>query len=226
MSFFSNATFRFLKELKENNDRDWFEENRSRYEADLKEPAQKLILAVGERLGGVSPELRADPRGNGGSLFRIYRDVRFSKDKSPYKTSVGIQFRHSRGKDAHAPGLYLHIEPGESFFGFGAWRPAPPALAAIRTHMVYDPAGWKKATGSAAFKKAFELHGESLKRIPRGFDPEHPLADDLRRKDFIGGAPMTQAEIKSDDLPDQFIKLSMKARPLMQYLCDALDVPF
>lgn len=226
MSFFSNASFRFLRELKENNNRLWFEENKARYEADLKEPAQRLILAVGEKLGRVSEELRADPRGNGGSLFRIYRDVRFSNDKSPYKTAVGIQFRHSRGKDAHAPGLYLHIEPSGCFFGCGVWHPASPALKAIREHMVEDPKGWSRATVSGPFANTFELEGDSLTRMPRGFDPGHPLASEIRRKDFMGLAPVTAAEIKSDELPDRIIELGMIARPMMQYLCTALEVPF
>ena len=109
MAYFTRGTFDFLRDLAENNDRDWFSEHRDRYDTQVKEPAQSFILAIGEELDRISPHLRADPRPVGGSLFRIHREVRLSKDKCPYKTHTGIQLRHSAGKVAHAPGLYLHI---------------------------------------------------------------------------------------------------------------------
>lgn len=226
MSGFGAGIFRYLKDLAAHNDRDWFDANRDRYESELKEPAQRLILAVGERLDEVSPHLRADPRTQGGSLFRIYRDVRFSKDKRPYKTHVGIQFRHAAGKDAHAPGLYLHVEPEGSFFGFGMWRPPGPALRAIRTRIVEHPDAWRAAIGGARFRKTFELGGESLKTHPRGFDPDHPLIEDLRRKDFIGSRSLSKAEVQSDDLADRIVELGTVGRPMMAFLCEAIDVPF
>jgi uncharacterized protein (TIGR02453 family) len=226
MAYFTAATFSFLKDLAENNDRDWFDENRDRYESHVKEPAQRFILAVGEELGRVSPHLRADPRPVGGSLFRIYRDIRFSKDKRPFKTHTGIQFRHHRGKDAHAPGLYLHIEPRSCFLGMGTWRPAGPALKQIRTALVEDPEGWRSATRDADFQEAFELGGESLTRGPRGFDMEHPLADDIKRKDFIAVRSLPQSFVTGSDVVEETLALAERGAPFMAFLCRALEVPF
>jgi uncharacterized protein (TIGR02453 family) len=226
MAYFTAATFSFLKDLAENNDRDWFDENRDRYESHVKEPAQRFILAVGEELGRVSPHLRADPRPVGGSLFRIYRDIRFSKDKRPFKTHTGIQFRHHRGKDAHAPGLYLHIEPRSCFLGMGTWRPAGPALKQIRTALVEDPEGWRSATRAADFQEAFELGGESLTRGPRGFDMEHPLADDIKRKDFIAVRSLPQSFVTGSDVVEETLALAERGAPFMAFLCRALEVPF
>ncbi|UCC25775.1 MAG: DUF2461 domain-containing protein [Gemmatimonadales bacterium] len=226
MTRFSRETFRFLSDLAANNRRDWFDQNRDRYERHVREPAQEFIVAVGERLDDISPQLRADPRPVGGSLFRIYRDVRFSKDKSPFKTASGIQFRHAAGKDAHAPGLYLHIEPRNCFVGMGAWRPAGPALRAIREGLAADPGGWREAVNDPAFKRSFELGGESLMRPPRGFDPEHPLVEDLKRKDFVAFAAVPQAFLTGADLVDDFLSLCAPGRPFLQFLCTALGVPF
>lgn len=226
MSRFSRETFRFLSDLADNNRRDWFDDNRDRYERHVKEPALHFIVGVGERLHEVSPHLRADPRPVGGSLFRIYRDVRFSRDKSPFKTAAGIQFRHARGKDAHAPGLYLHIEPRNCFVGIGAWRPSGPALKKIREGLVDDPEGWRSAVGGGDFLSQFELGGESLKRPPRGFDPEHPLVEDLKRKDFIALAPVSQSFLTRPDLVDGFLSVCAAGGPFLRFLCGALDVPF
>lgn len=226
MSHFSRETFRFLRELAANNDRDWFNENRQRYDRHIRDPAVAFILAVGEVLDEISPELRADPRPVGGSLFRIHRDVRFSRDKRPYKTATGIQFRHARGRDAHAPGLYLHVEPGACFVGLGVWHPDGPALRAIRQRLVDDPAGWRDAVERPPFPGTFTLGGESLSRVPRGFDPEHPLAEDLKRKDFIGMAPIPDAFLTSPSLAAEFLEMVRAGRPLLRYLCGALDVPF
>ena len=225
MAYFTRETFAFLKDLAEHNERDWFDENRHRYEAHVKEPAQRFILAVGEELDRISPHLRADPRPVGGSLFRIHRDVRFSSDKRPYKTHTGIQFRHHRGKDAHAPGLYLHIEPRSCFLGMGAWRPAGPALKKIRTALVDDPTGWRAAIGGP-FTDAFELGGESLSRGPRGFDVDHPLAEDLKRKDFIAFRNLPQSFVTGNDVVEETLGLAERGIPFMAFLCRALDVPF
>jgi uncharacterized protein (TIGR02453 family) len=221
--FFTDASIAFLADLAEHNDKGWFAENRSRYETDLKEPAQRFILAVGERLGRLSSSLRADPRPVGGSLFRIHRDLRFSTDKRPYKTHAGIQFRHAAGKDAHAPGLYVHIEPGECFVGLGAWRPASAPLRAIREAMMESPEAWRTAV-AALDRGGLELAGESLVRMPRGFDADHPLAADLRRKDFIATAPLDPREVVAPDFPDRLLDRVEAGRPLLHFLCDALGV--
>lgn len=221
--FFTDALFSFLSDLAAHNTREWFKENRARYEADLKEPAQRFILAMGERLADVSPSLRADPRPVGGSLFRIHRDMRFSKDKTPYKTHAGIHFRHSAAKDAHAPGLYVHLEPSGSFLGLGIWRPASAPLRAIREALVEEPDRWSDAVAALA-AGGLELSGDSLTRMPRGFDAGHPLADDLRRKDFIAVAPLNRAEVTSAGLPDGLVRRATAGRPLLHFVCDALGV--
>src|SRR5918994_181068 len=174
---FGPGLFAFLAELREHNDRDWFAGNKDRYEAHVLEPALAFVEDFGYRLQEISPHFAADPRRSGGSLFRIYRDTRFSKDKSPYKTNTGMHFRHKRAKDVHAPGYYLHLAPGEVFAGGGIWHPDGPTLTAIRQAIVDDPDRWRAAT------EGLELGGEALKRVPNGFDKEHPYAEDLKRKD-------------------------------------------
>ncbi len=220
---FTPDTLRFLKELTAHNDRDWFQANKPRYEADVKDPALRFIADFAQPLREISPHFRADPRASGGSLFRIYRDVRFSKDKSPYKTHTGIHFRHEAGKDAHAPGFYLHIEPGGSFAACGIWRPATPALTAIRQAIADDPDAWRQARDDAGFRAAFELSGDSLKKAPRGTDPNHPLIEDLKRKDFVGVAPLGEADLVAEDFTDRFAALCRSASPFQRWLCEALD---
>ena len=220
--YFTKASFAFLNELKANNDRAWFADNKPRYEALIKDPALRLIADFAPHLKKISPHFMATPR----SLFRIYRDTRFSKDKTPYKTHTGIHFRHDRAKDAYAPGFYFHVEPRQVFVAMGIWHPQSPALRMIREHIVEDPAGWKRASRGKAFREAFELEGESLKRAPKGIDPEHPLIDDLKRKDFIGVQRVTQGFATSSDLPKELGAHFKKGAPLVRYLCAALDVPF
>lgn len=226
MSYFTAETFRFLEELAENNRREWFASHRDRYDAAVKLPAQRFILAVGERLDDVSTHLRADPRPVGGSLFRIHRDVRFSKDKRPYKTATGIQFRHAAGRDAHAPGLYLHIEPGECFVGLGVWRPGRQALRQIRDAIVARPEAWVEARDHGPFRERFELGGESLVRGPRGFDLDHPLMDDIRRKDFVAVCPVPRDFVTSPGVVDDFLALARRGRPLLSFLCRAVGAEF
>lgn len=223
---FTKATFDFLRDLTANNRRDWFEANKARYRADLQEPALRFITDFAAPLRRISKHMRADPRPVGGSLFRIYRDTRFSRDKSPYKTHLGIQFRHEMAKDVHAPGFYVHIEPESVFVGVGMWHPESSALKMIRDRLVDDPAGWKRSAYGKVFRSRFELAGESLKRPPRGYDPDHPLVDDLRRKDFMGVCKLSPAAAKRADFLDQCADICKAGAPLVRYLCKAVDVPF
>jgi uncharacterized protein (TIGR02453 family) len=223
---FTKATFSFLEELAANNNRAWFEKNKPRYEEHVKEPAMRFITDFRPLLKRISPHFRADPRPVGGSMFRIYRDTRFSKDKSPYKTHTGIQFRHDLGKDAHAPGFYLHLEPKSVFVGLGCWHPDSTSVKKIREAIVDDPTGWKRATRSKKFTRRFELTGESLVRHPRGFAPDNPLIDDLKRKDFIGIAPVPQKRITASGFLDDFAEACADGRGLVRFLCKAVDAPF
>lgn len=222
-AFFTDALFSYLNDLSANNTREWFKKNRGRYESDLKEPAQRFILAMGECLPEISPSLRADPRPVGGSLFRIHRDMRFSKDKTPYKTHAGIHFRHAAAKDAYAPGLYVHLEPSGSFVGLGIWRPGSGPLRAIREALVEAPDQWRDAVGALA-AGGLELSGDSLTRMPRGFAADHPLASDLRRKDFIAVAPLGYDEVTGSGLPGAIMSRATAGRPLLNFICDALGV--
>jgi len=219
---FTQDTFRFLKDLNKNNDREWFAANKKRYEEHLKDPALRIISAFAPELKTISPHFMATPR----SLFRIYRDTRFAKDKTPYKTHVGLHFRHDRSKDAHAPGFYLHVEPGSSFLGVGIWHPDGPALRAIREHIVEEPVAWKRASRAKAFQATFELAGDRLKRPPKDFDPDHPLIEDLKWKDYIGIAELRDSFVTDPKLPKALGKTFKAGTPFMRFLCDALSVRF
>jgi uncharacterized protein (TIGR02453 family) len=224
---FGPQLFTFLTDLRANNDRDWFAANKDRYEEHLLEPALEFVAEFAPRLEKISPHFRADPRPSGGSLFRIYRDTRFSKDKSPYKTNVGIHFRHEQAKSAYAPGYYLHIGPDEVFAGGGIWHPDTAAATKIREAIAADPDGWKRAVHGGAFaKQGFELGGDSLKRVPSWADADHPFADDLKRKDFFGSTRLTQQDVVAPGFVDEYARICRAAAPLMQFLCGALDVPY
>jgi uncharacterized protein (TIGR02453 family) len=219
---FGPELFDFLRDLKANNDRAWFTANKDRYEREVRNAALDFIEDFAPHLEEISSHFVADPRPSGGSLFRIHRDTRFSKDKSPYKPYTGIQFRHELGKDAHAPGFYLHLEPGSVFAGAGIWHPDQPTLARIREAIARDPEGWRVATAGERFR----LAGDSLKRAPAGFDPEHPLIEDLKRKDFIGVMTLTEKQVCARGFVERFAQTCRDASPLVRFLCAAVDAPF
>ena len=218
---FGRELFGFLADLKEHNDRDWFAANKARYEADVLEPALAFIEDFTPHLHQISPHFRADPRRVGGSLFRIYRDTRFSKDKTPYKTTAGIHFRHERGKDVSAPGFYLHLAPGDVFAGGGIWHPDTQTVTKIREAIVADPDGWREATAGIDLGM-----GESLKRVPQGFDKDHPLAEDLKRKDFAALERLSEAEATGPDFLRRYARVCEEMAPVMRFLCRAVGVPF
>ncbi|MEM9353136.1 MAG: DUF2461 domain-containing protein [Planctomycetota bacterium] len=216
----------FLSDLSKNNNRKWFEANKPRYEQDLLAPALAFIEAMADPLGKISPHFLAVPKKSGGSLMRIYRDVRFSKDKRPYKTNVGIHFRHEAGKDVHAPGYYFHIEPDQAFVGAGIWHPESGALRNIRTAIDKRSTEWKRAKNGKAFRDRFELHGESLKRPPKGYDAEHPLIEDLKRKDHIGMYVIDHDVLMGPDCVKECAAAMRSAKGYMAFLCDAVGVSF
>lgn len=226
--FFTPSTFAFLRELAASNEREWFKANQHRFEERVRGPALDFIEEFAEPLLKVSPHFVADPRKVGGSLFRIQRDTRFSKDKTPYKTHVGIHFRHVATRDdVHAPGFYLHLEPGGSYAALGLWHPSSADATAIREKMVEDPAGWKRAAHGKRFKETYgELEGESLKRPPRGVDPDHHLMEDLKRKDFIASTRLRQRDITGNGFMDQYTATVRTGAPFMKYLCEALGLGF
>ena len=223
---FDPSLLEFLDELKDNNERDWFAQNKDRYESLVREPALDFVVAMAPHLDRFAPEFEAVAKKMGGSLMRVFRDTRFGRDKTPYKTNVGIQFRHTQGKDVHAPGYYLHIEPGRHFIGAGMWHPEPDALAGIRNAIVERPKAWKSARDAAAMRRVYTLDGGALKRPPRGFPNDHPLVEDLKRTDFIATAPIEDDELLRKDFAARVAKKFEAATPLMSFLCRAVGVPF
>lgn len=220
------ALFEFLRELRENNDRDWFAENKRRYESDVRDPAVQLVARLQQPLARCAPMLHVVPKSHNGSVMRIYRDTRFGKNKAPYKTNVGISLRHQAGKDVHAPGIYIHLEPDECFIGAGTWRPESAVLAAIRAAIDAEPTRWKRTRDNKSFREFFHFVGESLKTSPRDYPADHPLIEDLRRKDFIAIAPLSEADMTGDRLVELLVRRVKSARPLMRFLCDAIEVPY
>ncbi len=223
---FPRELFAFLKDLSKNNDRDWFAENKHRYEDNLLTPSLAFIEAMQPSIRKLSPYITAIPKRMGGSLMRIYRDTRFSNNKAPYKTNVGIHFRHEIGGDVHAPGLYLHLEPGNCFIGVGIWMPPAESLSLIRQMIDEDPRYWKKARDDKKFAARFQLDSDSLKTAPRGYDASHPMIEDLRRKSFAALAPITEKKLSGPQCIETVAMAYTVAKPMMKFLCDALNQPF
>ena len=219
--------FVFFKELKANNERPWFEENKERYKTTVIGSLSDFIEAMAPRVAKISKHIVVDPRPNGGSMFRIYRDIRFSKDKSPYKLHAGVHFRHGLGKDAHAPCFYMHFAPEEVFFGGGIWMPEPDALNKVRRAIAEDPKNWKKVIDDKTFAKAFKgVEGDVLTRPPKGFDADHPYINDIKRKSFFAMHESSAKTAQSAGLVDEVEEAFKAAKPLMKFLCDAVDAPF
>ena len=219
-AYFTPALFSFLKELKSHNSRSWFEGNRARYEADVQAPMLRFIDDLRPRLAAVNRAFVADPRKTGGSLFRIYRDTRFSSDKTPYKTNVAARFVHrAQPKGQMGPTFYLQLEPGDSFGGGGIYHPDMPTLTRIRHAIVDDVKGWR-----AVKNRGLEIEGDRLTRAPAGFDAAHPFVEDLRRKDHYVLRPFTQREACSADFMDRYIETCREIEPLVAFLARAVGL--
>lgn len=217
--YFTPELFEFLIDLKKNNDRAWFQGNKDRYESVVREPFLTFIAEAGPHLRKISPHIVADSRPVGGSLFRIHRDVRFSRDKSPYKTHAGAHFRHSAGKDVHSPGFYLHLEPKECFLAGGIWQPESKALRTIRDAIADHPEKWK-----AVLRSKPDLGGESLVRPPQGFDPGHPFIEDLKRKSYIASVRFSESQVCGANFMAEFTGACRSISPLTKFLASALGV--
>lgn len=220
----SPAVFRFLRELADNNNREWFNDHKQRYIDEVRDPLLEFVQDFAPRLEKISKNMLADPRPVGGSLFRVHRDTRFSKDKRPYKTHAGITFRHRDGRDVHGPVFYLHLEPGSVFMAGGMWRPEADSLGRIREAIVAHPGRWKRVLGRVELDTGDE--GSRLKRAPRGYDPDHPFVEDLKRKSFTASTRFTQAEATASDLPARFASACREKAPLMQFLTQAVGLPW
>ena len=222
---FPPALFSFLRDLRENNTREWFAENKDRYREKAQEPAIEFVADFEPYLRKISPNFRADARPVGGSLFRIHRDIRFSKDKTPFKTHLGIHFRHRSASDAHAPGFYLHLEPGTVFAAAGIWHPDTGAQRGIREAIAGNAREGKRATGPP-FAESYRLIGDSLKRPPPGYGPDHPLIEDLKRKDFVGEAGLSERDVTSAGFLEEYARLCRGAAPFLRFLCKAVGAEF
>ena len=223
---FDRKSLKFLTELEANNNREWFAEHKPHYEALVLEPALDFIATMAPRLQKISDHYDAIPKRVGGSLMRVYRDTRFAKDKTPYKTNIGIRFAHELGKDSRAPTFYMNIEPKECFIGVGIWHPDSQTAAMIRTNISEQPVGWRKAISAKSFRDNYELSGSSLKRPPRGFSADDPNIDDLKRKDFIAVTRLPVSQITSPSFVTDVAKRFRQTSAFMRYLCDAVGVPF
>jgi uncharacterized protein (TIGR02453 family) len=219
---FTPRFFEFLEELSRNNNRDWFIPNKLRYERDVREPMLAFIADFAPRLKKISANYVADPRPTGGSMMRIYRNLRFSRDKTPYHTNVSAAFGHRSGSHFSSPSFYLSLSPAEAFAGVGVWHPQPDTVAKIRNAIVTRPAKWKEAVNDRKFKARFELMGDMLSRPPKGVDASHPLIEDLKRKDFVGGTEFTRKEVCSAEFLDLFSKACADAAPFMKFLTEAM----
>jgi len=218
--FVTPRTFAFLRELAAHNERPWFERNKQRYLDEVRDPLLRFVAAFAPKLAKISSNHVADPRPVGGSLFRIHRDVRFAKDKSPYKTHAALSFRHADGRERPAPGFYLHLAPGDVFAGAGLWHAPPEAVKQVRDAIVAAPARWKQVVRACPLGE----EEDTLKRAPRGYDPEHPCVEDLKRQSFTAGARFTQAQACAPDFLDRLAKTYRSHVPLMEFLSRAVGV--
>ena len=198
---FPKASLRFLRALKRNNDKAWFAEHRDEYDAAVLEPARAFVVAMGEALRGKVPGINADPRTDR-SIFRIHRDVRFSKDKSPYKPNLGVILWDGPGAKMESSGFYMHLEPPQFFLGGGYYMFSKESLAAYRELVVHPKSGpaLQRAV-KLVEKRGYEIGGEKTKRVPRGYDPDHPRAELLKHKGLHVGISMKPpAELHGPEL--------------------------
>lgn len=207
----------FLKQLKKNNTREWFQPRKPDYERLLKFPMQCFIAALGEKMRLVAPEYVFNPHR---SVFRIYRDVRFSADKSPYKTNIAAAFAPAGNKQPdELPSFYLHIEPEEVYLGGGIYMPSPDQLKRFRAAIVREPESFLEVVEDRKFKKRFgALQGEKLVTAPKGFAKNHPMLAHLQHKQFYVGTSNTPELCLTAKFVGEAVKVFTEMMPLMQWL--------
>ena len=227
---FTPKAFTFLRGLRKHNRKEWFEAHRTEYEQELKQPLAALIEEMDVQLATIAPEIVGSPKK---SAFRIHRDVRFSKDKSPYKTHVACWFFHRdigtrmQSEAVHGgAGFYLHISPGECFCGGGIWMPPRPALLKIREALVDDLEGWDAIVGDRRFRRRFGALDQEgmLTRVPRGYPADHPAAAWLRYQSFTAGTPLTDEQVTSPRLPALLAGHYAAMTPFVRWLNLALGL--
>ena len=228
---FHPAAFQFLRDLARHNQREWFEAHRGVYERELREPMRRLVEVLDARLGRIAPEIVGDPRR---SMFRIHRDVRFSADKSPYKTNAGAWLYHrgagrkvGREGEGGGAGFYFHVDPFTCFVAGGIWMPAPPALRRIREAIAAQPAALARLTRVEAFRRRFDGVTEEVKlrRVPRGFPSDHPAAEWLKLQSFTARASIERGVVTSPRLVAALCRDFALLLPLVRWLNHALGHP-
>jgi uncharacterized protein (TIGR02453 family) len=223
---FTPDLLRFLSELEAHNNREWFQKNKERYETSVRDPFLRFVADLQPRLKKISPNFVADPSPIGGSMMRIYRDTRFSKDKTPYKTAVMAHFWHQKGKEGATPAFYLRIRPGDSAAGAGIWQPETVALKRIRKAIVDDTKTWKQIKERHELRSACAFAGESLKRPPPGFAADHPFIEDLKRKDFATIARLDDRQISSATFMNDLLDAYRTMSPFLAFLTKAVGLRF
>ncbi|MGR4894848.1 DUF2461 domain-containing protein [Stenotrophomonas sp. LARHCG68] len=225
--YFSDASYKFLRGLARHNDKAWFAEHKQQYEDHVRQPFLRLITDLQPDLTEVSAHFRADPRTVGGSLFRIYRDSRFSNDKTPYKTWQGARLFHERRKEVPAPSYYIHLAPGENFIGAGIWHPEPDTQRKLRQFIFDNPGSWKAAAHAPAVRKRYDFEtSEKLVRPPRGFPADFEFIDDLKHRNWVLWRAIDDDTMTGPRLRQTLAKDLAALAPFVDYLCAALDLEF
>jgi len=228
---FRPAAFRFLRDLARNNEKAWFEANRDVYEREVRDPMRLLVETLDAKLGSIAAEIVGDPKR---SMFRIHRDVRFSKNKSPYKTNAGAWFYHrdagrkvGRVGEGGGAGFYFHIDPTTCFMAGGIWMPARPALLRIREATAAQPTALARLTSAPGFRRRFDgLSAEAkLGRVPRDFPPDHPAAEWLKLQSFTATASIEPSVVTSPRLVDRLCRDFALLVPLVRWLNRVLGYP-
>ena len=217
---FSSKTVSFLRSLKRHNDREWFRARRDDYERHVRGPMVAVVEQLGRDFGRFAPELIASPKQ---SLFRIYRDTRFSDNKKPLKTHAAAIFRTRELPKPQGAGLYFEIAPGWVWIGGGMWRPEPPELVCIREHIDETWPEMRTITRARAFRRRFEeLSGDTMTRVPRGYPADHPAAEFLKFRQFYGGAEFPASLAHSREFYPTLIATFKALMPLVRFLNEPL----
>lgn len=213
---FTQKTLTFLRQLARHNDRDWFREHRDDYERHVRGPMSALVEQLATDLPAIAPDLLASPKT---SIYRIYRDTRFSPNKAPFKTHVAAIFPHRALPKHEGAGLYVHVAADQVFVGGGLYRPQPRQLHRLREHVAANSERLRTLTGAPAFLRNFgELSGERLKRVPRGFPADHPAGDLLRLKQFLAGCERPPEFATGPRFYPSLLRLFTHLAPLIDFL--------
>ena len=216
---FTPATLKFLRALKRNNRREWFNAHKDDYEAHVRQPMTAIVERLAVDLRGFAPEVVASPKL---SMYRIYRDTRFSENKAPYKTHVAAVFP-TRGLPKHeGAGLYFHVSPTEVWIGGGMYAPQMPQLQAVREHIAANIGQLRTLVESPAFRRQITIEGDKLQRVPRGFPREHEAAEYLKFRNFIAGCEFPPSFATSPAMYGTLLKVFRKVAPLARFLNEPL----